>query len=67
MPLLVTNIPWSEESDPRPPVADRLGLSPDALSEVLLLKRSVDGRRRPPVWLANYRVVLSSSADEDCA
>lgn len=65
MPLLVTNIPWSEESDPRPPVADRLGLSPDALSEVLLLKRSVDGRRRPPVWLANYRVVLSSSADED--
>ncbi len=26
---------------------------------MLLLKRSVDGRRRPPRWLANYRVELT--------
>lgn len=65
MALLVTNIPWPGESgDPLPALAERLNLPPDAISDALLLKRSVDGRRRPPRWLANYRVVLSSEQTE---
>ncbi len=65
MALLVTNIPWpGEEGDPRPALAGRLGLDPGDLGEITLLKRSVDGRRRPPLWLANYRVVLASEAQE---
>lgn len=59
MPLLVSNIPWFEpEPEARAAIAHRLGLHPEAILEVELLKRSVDGRRRPPVWLANYRVEL---------
>ena len=57
MALLLTNIRWSE--NPKPQIANRLGCNPKDISEVVLLKKSVDGRRRPPVWLANYRVVLS--------
>jgi len=65
MPLLVTNIPWSsQDEDPRPALSERLGLPPEAITEVTLLKRSVDGRRRPPVWLANYRVALSAADEE---
>jgi uncharacterized FAD-dependent dehydrogenase len=61
MPLLVTNIPWpGETADPRPAIASRLGLPVQAISAVELLKRSVDGRRRPPTWLANYRVVVET-------
>ena len=63
MPLLVTNIPWADGDDPRPPIAARLHVSVDEIEDVLLLKRSVDGRRRPPIWLANYRVTLTG-ADE---
>ena len=60
MALLVTNIPWSDlEADPTPALADRLGVPAADIVEALLLKRSVDGRRRPPVWLANYRVSLA--------
>ncbi len=62
MPLLVTNIPWSSDADPAPVLAERLGVGRDRLQAIALLKRSVDGRRRPPVWLANYRVEL---AEED--
>ena len=57
MALLLTNIKWSE--NPKPQIAKRLGCKTKEISEVVLLKKSVDGRRRPPVWLANYRVVLS--------
>lgn len=60
MPLLVTNVPWpGEEADPRPAIAERLGVEVARIRAARLLKRSVDGRRRPPVWLANYRVELS--------
>ncbi len=65
MPLLVANIPWpGEGADPAPAIADRLGLSADQVAEWTLLKRSVDGRRRPPRWLANYRVTLGDPAAE---
>ena len=36
--------------------------SEEDILSVELLKRSVDGRRRPPLWLANYRVRVSSEA-----
>ncbi|MFT4975012.1 MAG: putative FAD-dependent dehydrogenase [Myxococcota bacterium] len=64
MPLLVTNVPWSEDSDPQATIAHHLALPVEAVGEVMLLKRSVDGRRRPPRWFANYRVVLASEGDE---
>ena len=61
MALLVTNIHWpGEDRDPAPVIARRLGISVMAIAEAVLLKRSVDGRRRPPVWLANYRVEVHS-------
>lgn len=59
MPLLVANVPWpGEDIDPTELIARHLGLLPDRIGAVRLLKRSVDGRRRPPTWLANYRVDL---------
>lgn len=59
MALLVTNIPWpGEGGSPLPALAERLGLHPARIAEVELVRRSVDGRARPPRWLANYRVVL---------
>jgi len=65
MPLLVTNIPWTgPDADPTGALAKRLSVKPSQLTEFRLLKRSVDGRRRPPVWLANYRVVLADEALE---
>ena len=61
MALLVANIPWpGEGGDPRPAISSRLGLPPSDISDARLLKRSVDGRRRPPVWHANYRVELET-------
>ena len=59
MALLVTNIIWSEGGDPAGPIAERLEVAVEEIAEWKLLKRSVDGRRRPPVWLTNYRVELS--------
>ena len=57
MALLLTNIPWSE--DPTEHLATRLGCDKVDIVEAELLNRSVDGRRRPPLWMANYRVVLA--------
>lgn len=59
MSLLVANVRWpGEAGDARPLIAERLGVAPEQIVGFTLLKRSVDGRRRPPVWLANYRVEL---------
>lgn len=59
MTLLVTNIPWpGPDADPVPALVHRLGVPASAIGEVELVKRSVDGRRRPPLWFANYRVEL---------
>ena len=64
MALLVTNIRWPGEGvDPAPVIAERLGVSAEDITASVLLKRSVDGRRRPPVWLANYRVEVAGSED----
>ena len=59
MALLIWNIPFSDT--PNREIAKRLGLSEDAIVSVDLLKRSVDARRRPPVWMANYKVILNVS------
>lgn len=67
MSLLVANVPWpgtpgSDEG--AAPVEESLllarwlQLDPAELGPVRLLKRTVDGRRRPPRWLANYEVEL---------
>ena len=65
MALLVTNIPWTDGSaDPRAALAERLGVAEARITALTLLKRSVDGRRRPPLWLANYRVELDDLAVE---
>lgn len=64
MPLLVANITWSPDADPAPTLAERLQVPATALTEVTLIKRSVDGRRRPPRWLANYRVLLEDALEQ---
>ena len=65
MALLVANIRWpGPEGDPRPAIARHLGLSPERLVLVELLKRTVDARRRPPLWQANYKVELDRGEDE---
>ncbi|RME23586.1 MAG: hypothetical protein D6798_13235, partial [Deltaproteobacteria bacterium] len=46
-------------------MAEHLGLAPEAVGDVVLVKRSVDGRRRPPRWLANYRVELTGGPDAE--
>ena len=60
MPLLVAEIVWSgPDSDPTSEIADRLGVSVSQVQDWQILRRSVDGRRRPPRWMANYRVTIS--------
>ncbi|MGC6510054.1 MAG: NAD(P)/FAD-dependent oxidoreductase [Myxococcota bacterium] len=59
MSLLVTNIPWSENAKPHKHIARRLGCRTTDILEAVCLKRSVDARRRPPVWFANYKVTLT--------
>ena len=50
MPLLVANIPWSAEPwDPTESIAKRLDLRVADIAEAVLLKRTVDGRARPPL------------------
>ena len=59
MPLLVANIHWSPEPwDPAESIAKRLEIPQGDIEEAVLLKRTVDGRTRPPRWQANYRVLL---------
>jgi uncharacterized protein len=58
MALMVSNVPWTKDGNPREQLCQHLQISNEAVLEFELLKRSVDARRRPPVWQANYRVVL---------
>lgn len=58
MALLVSNVPWTKDGNSREVLCMHLQIQDDELVEFELLKRSVDARRRPPVWQANYRVVL---------
>ncbi len=59
MSLLVAEVVWpGADGDPVDEIASRLGISPDMVVDWQLIRRSVDGRRRPPRWLANYLVTL---------
>lgn len=58
MALLVSNVLWKKGIDEKKNIAKYLGISETQIIEILLLKRSVDARRRPPIWQANYKVVL---------
>ena len=60
MALLVTNVLWTKDGDEKKILLKHLGISDSELLEFELLKRSVDGRKRPPVWQANYRVLLQN-------
>ena len=60
MAILVSNVRWQKGVNERNLVAKHLNISPDQILEVELIKRSVDARRRPPVWQANFRVVLNN-------
>src|SRR5690606_7679297 len=58
--LLVGNVPWpGDEGDPSEALAERLDVSPDAITEVTLIKKSLDARQREPVWFALYRVEVA--------
>ena len=53
MALLVAEIHWpGADVDPSAAIAERLGVSEHEIVEWQLIRRSVDGRRRPPRWLA---------------
>lgn len=59
MALLVANILWLPDVDPTAALCERLGVNAADVGAFTLIKRSVDGRRRPPRWQANYQVRLS--------
>ena len=59
MALLVSNVPWTKDGNSREVLCAHLQIDKGELIEFELLKRSIDARRRPPVWQANYRVVLT--------
>ena len=56
MALLVSNVLWKKGEDEKKKLAEHLQISEQEILSYLLLKRSVDARRRPPIWQANYRV-----------
>ena len=60
MALLLAEVFWpGPDADPRSAVAAHISVPIDVISDVQLLRRSVDARSRPPRWRANYRVELS--------
>ena len=65
MTLLVAEVKWTgPDDDPVPEIARRLGLEPRFVQSWQLLRRTVDARRRPPQWIANYQVELSEGESE---
>ena len=64
MALLVAEIVWPGAGEcPQSAIAERLGVPKAEVSRWQLIRRSVDGRRRPPRWLANYQVELETQED----
>ncbi len=62
MSLLVTNVPWAEGEDGAAAVARRLRLEPDRVRSCVLVRKSLDARRKRPSWKAAYRVDVSGEA-----
>ena len=64
MTLCVWNVDWPGEGvDPVRAVAQVLGVSPQSVGSVRLLKKSLDARRRKQVWKATYRVDAHDEAE----
>ncbi len=57
MALLVPNRPIPD-GDPVIPLANFLGVPPEDVNEVEIVKRGLDARARVPAWRGNYRVVV---------
>lgn len=53
----------NQEEQHRKAVARRLNISPKQISHLELLKRSIDGRKRPPVFQLRYRVWLDEPVE----
>lgn len=64
MALLVADLDWpgDEEEAIRAALAERLGVEPGSLDEVLLVRKSLDARHGRQRWKGAWRVTL---ADED--
>ena len=66
--ILVSNIVISDQNEDDiqiQKIAQRLECSSDVITSIHMLKRSVDGRRRPPVWLGNYKVGIRDQQNYD--
>ena len=66
--ILVSNIVISDQNDDDTQIrkiAQRLECDRDVITSIQMLKRSVDGRRRPPVWLGNYQVGICDQQNYD--
>ena len=63
MALLAGNVPWPGEGvDPAPALAAHLGVPEGDVSEVRLIKRSLDARHGRQVWRALYRFEVTDEA-----
>jgi uncharacterized protein len=62
--LLVTGVRLPSRGHALVPlVASQLGVTPESVAETTLVKLSLDARSRPPVQLANIRVVLAPDVE----
>ena len=70
MAILIMGVEWrgsAEEFDSAlqaPNVAKQLGIPSDRITEIRLIKRSLDARQRRKRWLANYRIELDRGEEE---
>lgn len=65
MALLVTGVRLPSRDHPLTSlVASRLGVTPEIVAETTLVRLSLDARSRPPVSLANLRVVLPAEDEQ---
>jgi len=68
--ILIMGVEWrgsAEEFDSAlqaPNVAKQLGIPSDRITEIRLIKRSLDARQRRKRWLANYRIELDRGEEE---
>ena len=63
MALLVGNVPWADDAEPRSAVAGHLGVGVERIRDVALLKKSLDARQKHATWRAVYRVDAVGEAE----
>ena len=70
MAILVMGVEWrgsaeaSETEEQLPHVAEVLRIPVSRITEIQLIKRSLDARQRRKRWLANYRIELDTGEEE---